>query len=229
MALILNIETSTDICSVALADGERVCAHEMTTEPFQHASQLTVLIDRCIRNASQTYDHLDAIAVSEGPGSFTGLRVGFAAAKGLCFALDIPLLLIPTLQALAAGAQMQRPNDDNVRYHAMIDARRMEVYSAVYDGDLKEIQDAKAQIITDSWLDHDPLRGLNTVFVGNGAQKLGQFELFQGLEIVNQQCSALYMVKLAFVRYQKKDYSRPESAAPKYLKPPNITKPRKVI
>ena len=227
--MILSIETSTSICSVALADRGRVLTSETISEPFLHASATTQLIELCLDQGGITLRDLLAIAVSEGPGSFTGLRVGLATAKGLCMALDIPLLSIPTLQALAVGAAETMADRGSKQYCCMLDARRMEVYSAVYNDRFEEVSAPRAVVLSSDFYEECGARSLNTVFVGNGAHKLAQLPEFAGVEVLNLACSAKYMVPLAEKRFRDRDYSRPELAVPKYLKSPNITKARKVI
>src|SRR5690554_3247877 len=131
MDVILHIETATKNCSVSLGkDGELIDTIELAEAGFNHAEKLHVFIDEILQRNAFSYQSLNAIAISKGPGSYTGLRIGVSAAKGLCYALDIPLISIPTLQSLAL--QVQHPDGVIV---PMIDARRMEVYTAVFDAD----------------------------------------------------------------------------------------------
>ena len=128
MPYILNIETATKNCSVALAkDGKTILCKEIAEEGYSHAERLHVFIDEIIKEVGITFQELSAIAVSQGPGSYTGLRIGVSAAKGLCFALDIPLIAVDTLQVLASQAKVS-----NGLIIPMLDARRMEVYSAIF-------------------------------------------------------------------------------------------------
>ena len=138
MALILQLETSTTSCSVALSfNGETIGLKELN-ERNAHASHLTLFINDVLAECGKTISDLNAVAVSMGPGSYTGLRIGVSTAKGLCFALDIPLIAINTLNAMAHGLKATK-NYDSVLYCPMIDARRMEVYTAVYNGSLELI------------------------------------------------------------------------------------------
>ncbi len=229
--LVLCIETSTEACSVAVAKGPELLALETTDEAFQHASLITILIDKCLNRLPTPLglSNLSAIAVSEGPGSFTGLRVGLSAAKGLCFALDIPLITISTLKSLAAGARLKHESDENRLYCSMIDARRMEVYCAVYDEKLKLVMPVKAEILTEDSFKEWMEKGQELIFVGNGASKLKTLEPFRSHKIMDLACSAEYLVQLAHEKNVRKDYSDATNFSPKYIKPPNITKPRKVI
>ncbi|AWA29551.1 tRNA (adenosine(37)-N6)-threonylcarbamoyltransferase complex dimerization subunit type 1 TsaB [Flavobacterium magnum] len=148
MAYILNIETATKNCSVALAkDGILVLHREVADQDYSHAEKLHLFIDELLREAGIAYAALDAIAVSQGPGSYTGLRIGVSAAKGLCYALDIPLMAVDTLQVLALGLRnLSLPG--NARIIPMIDARRMEVYSAVFNAEFEKIREVRAEVIT---------------------------------------------------------------------------------
>lgn len=143
---ILNIETATKNCSVALAkEGKTILCKEITEEGYSHAERLHVFIEEIIKEAGIKFSDLSAIAVSQGPGSFTGLRIGVSAAKGLCYALDIPLIAVDTLQTLASQVSVS-----NGLIIPMIDARRMEVYSAVFAPNLERKREVLAQIITEN-------------------------------------------------------------------------------
>lgn len=168
MALILNIETATEVCSVALAlDGE--CVELMETHAGKsHAEKLTFFIEEVLKNTAIDMQTIDAIAVSKGPGSYTGLRIGVSAAKGLCYALGKPLIVVNTLQAMAYG--MVQGEDGESLLCPMIDARRMEVYCAFYNRNNEEVRSTAAEIITE-----DSFRGIldtkKVLFFGNGSAK----------------------------------------------------------
>jgi tRNA threonylcarbamoyladenosine biosynthesis protein TsaB len=148
MAYILNIETATKNCSVAVAnDGQVLSLRELATDGYAHAEKLHVFINQVLKECEIQYSDLSAVAVSKGPGSYTGLRIGVSAAKGFCMALGIPLVSIDTLQALALKTNVA----DGVIV-PMLDARRMEVYSAVYDTKHEKIREVKAEIITEDSL-----------------------------------------------------------------------------
>lgn len=143
MALILNIETATKNCSVCLAkDGVPVAVAEYAGEGYAHAEKLHVFIENVLAEAGAAYADLTAVAVSMGPGSYTGLRIGVSAAKGLCYALNIPLVAVETLELLA-----RRANPAGGVIIPMIDARRMEAYTAVFDTNYNKVRDTKAEII----------------------------------------------------------------------------------
>lgn len=146
MSYILNIETATKNCSVALAkNGEIIICKEMAEQGFSHAEKLHVFIEEIIKESGISFSDLDAVAVSQGPGSYTGLRIGVSAAKGLCYALEIPLISVDTLTVLASQLQIE-----NGVIIPMIDARRMEVYSAIFNSKKEMIREVRAEILDDS-------------------------------------------------------------------------------
>lgn len=171
MAVILNIETSTTVCSAALTAEGMVLCHFEDFKGQNHAALLSGFIKRCLDHARDHEMKLDAIAVSTGPGSYTGLRIGLSEAKGLAFALDIPLIGVDTLQLLAVSAMFNHDIDPDALLVPMIDARRMEVYTAVYDFALSPLLSPQPLILdTDSysqWLSE----GHPMVFFGNGSDK----------------------------------------------------------
>ncbi len=146
MSYILNIETATKNCSVSLAkDGVTILCKEIAEEGYSHAERLHVFIEEIFKESGCNLKDLSAVAVSQGPGSYTGLRIGVSAAKGLCFALDIPLIAIDTLETLASQVKI---NEGLII--PMIDARRMEVYSAIFDSKLEKKREVQAQIIDEN-------------------------------------------------------------------------------
>lgn len=146
MSLILNLETATKNCSVALAkDGKTIACKEIAAQNFSHAEKLHVFIEEILSENNIQFSDLNAIAVSQGPGSYTGLRIGVSSAKGLCYALNIPLIAVDTLQLLAKQITIE-----NGIILPMIDARRMEVFSAFYDKNHIQIRTTQAEIIDES-------------------------------------------------------------------------------
>jgi tRNA threonylcarbamoyladenosine biosynthesis protein TsaB len=161
---ILNIETATKNCSVSIAkDGKTIVCNEIAEEGYSHAERLHVFIEKSLKEAEISFADLSAIAVSQGPGSYTGLRIGVSAAKGLCYALGIPLIAIETLKVLAAQATVV-----SGLIVPMIDARRMEVYSAIFRPNLELNRETQAEIISE-----DSFLGLNEniYFLGDCADK----------------------------------------------------------
>lgn len=169
MALILQIETSTTSCSVALSQRGNVIALKELTERNVHASVLSTFIKEVFINSGYELSQIDAVAVSMGPGSYTGLRIGVSTAKGICYALDKPLISVDTLKAMASG-QIKRSDLDDATYCPMIDARRMEVYTALYSAELDTLLPTAARIIeADAFA--DALANKPIVFFGDGAAK----------------------------------------------------------
>lgn len=212
MAFILNIETATKNCSVCLAkDGVPLVLKEYAGEGYAHAEKLHVFISEALREANITFADLDAVAVSMGPGSYTGLRIGVSAAKGLCYALNIPLLAIDTLELLA-----RRVSAGNGLIIPMIDARRMEVYSAVFNTFYQKTRDTQAEIITE-----DSFAGLDgTIYlIGDGAAKCK--EILTGDKFIYSDIlypSADEMAALSFDKHKKSDTVDVAYFEPYYLK-----------
>ncbi|MCC8172311.1 MAG: tRNA (adenosine(37)-N6)-threonylcarbamoyltransferase complex dimerization subunit type 1 TsaB [Parabacteroides sp.] len=169
MACILNIETATPVCSAALACNGSVVFEKSSLEGPSHAALLGTYVEEALAYARQEGLKLDAVGVSSGPGSYTGLRIGVSLAKGLCYGAGIPLIAVPTLKLLAAEAIAVHP-DDSALYCAMLDAHRMEVYAALYTASLEEVRPAAADIVTAgtyaAFLDAGKV-----YFFGNGAAK----------------------------------------------------------
>ncbi len=170
MSNILLIETATKVCSVGLIQGNKIIAlREDNSMQYSHSSLLTSFIEEVVKEAGVGFHELDAVAVSKGPGSYTGLRIGVSAAKGLCYALDIPLIAVNTLQSLAATA-VESGTVQADFFVPMIDARRMEVYNAVYDKSLKETRETVAEIIDENAFSNFLEKG-KVAFFGDGAPK----------------------------------------------------------
>jgi tRNA threonylcarbamoyladenosine biosynthesis protein TsaB len=221
MSLILQIETATTSCSVALAADGKVLGFKQVNERNKHAEVLTVFTEELVTGKGYTYQDLDAIAVSCGPGSYTGLRIGVSTAKGLCFALDKPLIAIETLEAMAYGVI----NDANINIAdgtllcPMIDARRMEVYCAVFDLSGNKIKPTAAEIIDENSF-VDLLKNNKIIFFGDGADKceatLGANP--NALFINNFENSATYLTQKAAEKFNNKDFEDVAYFEPYYLK-----------
>lgn len=229
MALILNIETATETCSVALArDGVLLKCIE-TTEQKAHAVKLNLFIDEVIKSSGFNYQDLDAIAVSKGPGSYTGLRIGVSTAKGLCFALDKPLLSVNTLQSftsyfkeylmLAFIQENQTLTGQNILLCPMLDARRMEVYTALFDSQINFIEPTKALILNESSF-AEPLQSNPVIFFGNGATKWQLFAptLYNAWVASNCEVSAKGMVAWSNRLYLSSKFEDIAYFEPFYLK-----------
>ena len=227
MALILQLETSTISCSVALSlDGNTIAVKELAERNI-HAGYLTLFIEDVVAQCGKTLRDIDAVAVSMGPGSYTGLRIGVSTAKGLCYALDIPLIAINTLQAMTVGF-MSLYNDQSVLFCPMIDARRMEVYAAVYNSQLDELLPVEARIIDENSFS-DLLQNQKIVFFGDGAMKCQEVlaanpnALFVP-EFLN---SAKDLSSLAALKYDRKEFEDVAYFEPFYLKDFLITQPKR--
>ncbi len=216
MGKILNIETSTRICSVALADGDSIIESREKTETFEHAKILHPFIRDVMRGYE--WSELDAIAVSEGPGSYTGLRIGVSAAKGICYANSIPLIAISTLQSMAMHA-IDELGDMAAFYVPMIDARRMEVYSSVYDVGGRPLKKIAAEII-----DQNSFSGYfekaKIYYFGDGAAKCRESFAEQQKMIYHDGGfpSAEYMNRLAQKKLDNKSFEDTAYFEPFYLK-----------
>lgn len=230
--ILLHIESSTDICSIAVSRGEEVIGFSETQEPFQHASQMTLLIDAAMQEAALSLTELSGLSVSLGPGSYTSLRVGFSTAKGICFALDKPLITVPSLLALAGGMakadQVQSTGaTSNLLYIPMIDARRMEVYRAVYDNKLDLMQEPEALIIDSSVFETYLAQEKHLILGGNGAPKTREVLAHSQIHFVPILASARHLVPFALQAYQEERFVDVAYVEPFYLKPPNITVSKK--
>jgi len=214
LAFILNIETATTNCSVSLSkEGKTIVLKEDNDKSYSHAERLHVYIDEVLKEANINSNKLDAISVSKGPGSYTGLRIGVSAAKGLCFALDKPLISIPTLDALAHQVKM----DDGIIV-SMLDARRMEVYSAIYDSNYNEIRETQAQILDETSF-NDYLEQGKVYFIGNGVEKTKTLiNHTNAIFIEDKLPSANDMSLLADTKYKKNDTEDVAYFEPYYLK-----------
>ena len=220
---ILNIETATTNCSVSIAkDGETIVLKEDNDKSYSHAERLHVYIDSALKEVGITGVDLSAIAISKGPGSYTGLRIGVSTAKGLCFALDKPLISVPTLEALAYKVQLE-----NGVIVSMLDARRMEVYSAIYDSNYNEIRTTEAQILDENAFAENLQNG-KVYFIGNGVEKTKTLITnLNAIFIEDKLPSANEMSALAFKKYQNNDFEDVAYFEPYYLKDFVALKPKK--
>lgn len=225
--LILALETSSPVCSVALhRDGNLIGQTELRLEK-SHSSHLSLLISQLLANTGHTLQDLDAVAISDGPGSYTGLRIGAAAAKGLCFALDIPLVAVSTLQALAHQVAAGTASPEDFLYCPMLDARRMEVYTALYTHTGAEVL-APTPLVLDETSLAEQLAHHRLLCFGNGAAK------FQPL-VANKPLvgflpgivpSAVAVGVLAQVAYEQQQFRDVAYYEPFYLKEVYTTTPK---
>ena len=229
MSTILNIETSTSVCSVALSSEGQIIDHRENYDGLKHATLLSQMIDEMLGTAKRKALELNAIAVSIGPGSYTGLRIGLSEAKGLAFGLDLPLIGVNTLQLLTVMAMFKEFFDDDVLYVPMIDARRMEVYTAVYDNSLKAVVEPQPMILDEgsysSLLDNHKL-----VMIGNGAQKAKEIishSQVQFMPDINP--VAVEMMALSEKAFREKHFIDVAYSTPLYLKDFQATVSKKKV
>lgn len=219
MAKILNIETSTRVCSVSVwIDNEIVSVHE-TNMQNSHAENITIFCENAVKDAGIGFPDLDAVAVSMGPGSYTGLRIGVSTAKGYCFGLNIPLISISTLKAMAFGMTKTYLSAEETLFVPMIDARRMEVYSAIFNKKLEEIEGIKANIIdANSFAEH--LSNSLVVFAGDGAAKCKEVLGHNKNAVFADDfgASSKYIGELAQQKFDADDFEDTAYFEPYYLK-----------
>ena len=239
MACILHIETSTDVCSIAVSeDGQCIFEQKEKGERGAGAERLGTMVDEAMSFTDNHGIPFDAVAVSCGPGSYTGLRIGVSMAKGICYGRDLKLIAVPTLELmcvpillreLITNTDSQSPNTPEPLLCPMIDARRMEVYSALYDCSLKTVREVKADVVTaetyQEWLDEHPI-----YFFGNGAAKCMDIiqhpnaHLIEGIEPL-----AKWMQPLAERRFLSEQYEDVAYFVPFYLKDFVAIKPKKLL
>ena len=226
MARILHIDTSTSVCLVALSDNGQVVAQRIDTEGQNHSKLIGVFVQEVLADAGCTTHDLDAVALSAGPGSYTGLRIGTSFVKGLCFAMGIPVITLPTLQILAQAAIEATPNlPADAVMCPMIDARRMEVYTAAYNNTAQEITEAWPEIVTEAsyanYLDKP------TYFFGNGADKCKTTLTAANAHFIADIIpSATAMMLLAEKAYEQQQFADVAYFEPFYLKEFMATMPK---
>lgn len=227
MATILNIETSTDTCSAALTDDGAVLCHREDFGGRNHAALLSLFVKDCLDHAREHEMKLSAVAVSLGPGSYTGLRIGLSEAKGLAYSLGIPLIGIPTLKLLAVEAMFSAEYDGQEFFVPMIDARRMEVYTAVYDTALNVVAEPQAMIL-DSGSFAGLLESGRAVVVGNGAGKAsGVIDSPNAQFMPDVAPLASGMIALAEQAWHRRDFIDTAYSTPLYIKDFQALKPRR--
>ena len=227
--MLLSLETSSPICSVALhdvADGRLIGQSELRLEK-SHSTHLTVLIEQLLANTSHALADIVAVAVSDGPGSYTGLRIGAAVAKGLCFALDIPLVAVSTLRALAVQVAAVTARAEEMLFCPMLDARRMEVYTALYAHDGQEVL-APVPLILAPGILAEQLAHRQVLCFGNGAAKFwplvamqANIDFLTGIEP-----SAVAVGTLGIAAYHRQEFQDVAYYEPFYLKEVYTTTPR---
>jgi tRNA threonylcarbamoyladenosine biosynthesis protein TsaB len=227
MPAILAIETATTNCSVAIIQTENnQIFHKSVNNGYSHAENLTPFIEELMNENKISFSQLHAIAISKGPGSYTGLRIGTSTAKGLCYALDIPLIGIDTLQAMAFGI-----SDNSYDFLIpMIDARRMEVYTAVYNNQKQCLESVHPKILDENSFS-DILDKGKTLFFGNGAEKFKKILSHNNahFDLSNNLPNAIPVAQLAANQYQNQQFENLAYFEPQYIKAFQATTPKKQI
>lgn len=227
MAVILNIETSTDVCSAALTAEGTVLCHSEDFSGRNHAAMLSGFVKKCLDHAADHEITLDAVAVSMGPGSYTGLRIGMSEAKGLAYALDVPLIGVPTLELLAVSAMFSSEYQGEAYFAPMIDARRMEVYTAAYNLSLEE-EVAPCAMILDSDSFASLLDKGEVVFCGNGSDKARDVITHPGAHFISGIVPlASGMTALSERAWHARKFIDTAYAVPFYIKEFQALKPRR--
>lgn len=236
MALILGIETGTDICSVSLAHDDKLISLRESEGGQDHAAKLGVYIDEILRENDYAADELDAVVVSKGPGSYTGLRIGVSTAKGLCYALGIPLIGISSTESLTYVAAEDNEagildiNDWNSALLCpMIDARRMEVYAQVFNSSIAPQSEVGAHIITEESFAEFIGEGHEFVIFGNGAEKCVDVLPKQGVKFVSVTPSARGLVKPGYEAFKAGRFEDTAYFEPFYLKDFVVTASKKKL
>lgn len=231
MANILNIETSTEVCSVALTSEGQVLDHRENYEGQTHATMLSQYVKEMLDYARSREMKPDAIAVSIGPGSYTGLRIGLSEAKGLAFGLNVPLIGVNTLQLMAVSTMFNHfIDEESVLYVPMIDARRMEVYTAAYAPSLEAVLEPQAMILDEHSFDALLDKGHTLILMGNGSDKARQVLTRNGVRFVEGvKPVAVDMMALAEKAYREQDFIDVAYSTPLYLKEFQAIKPKNPV
>jgi tRNA threonylcarbamoyladenosine biosynthesis protein TsaB len=216
MALILNIDTSTDAASICLSENGRQLLLLQNAEQKDHAVWLHVAIDEMIKTSGHTIKSLSAVAVTEGPGSYTGLRVGMSAAKGLCYSLGIPFITEGTLRVMAFAASCQMA-DTSVLLCPMIDARRLEVFSALYKTDMQELMPASAMVLGENSFAAE-LTAQKIFFFGSGSDKWEKISASDNVLIGKIAWDASYLGMLSYQKLMNQQFTDIAYSQPAYIK-----------
>lgn len=225
MAIILGIETATNVCSVCLQKDSDILSFRESDKKNSHTATITTFIKSCIEEAGISYKDLNAISVSKGPGSYTGLRVGVSTAKGMAFALGIPLMAIDTLDYLSQTIKAD-PGDIII---PMIDARRMEVYAKVYDHTGQILENLNNWIIDNASFEEYLSKNSKIFMLGDGADKCKAVLKDPKFVVKQQFCSAKAMVNLNLEHFRNKNFENISDFSPLYFKAPNITKSKQLL
>lgn len=213
MALILNIDTALQTGSVCLSRDAQPLAYLQNTEPSSQASWIHEAIRQLMQECHLQLHELNAVAVSNGPGSYTGLRIGLATAKGICYTLKIPLICVNTLFIMASSVSSEA--DDLIC--PMIDARRMEVFTTLYDKQLNTIEEQSALVVTEKSFE-DYLSDRKVLFTGNGSLKFQQLTTSENARFLDQKINAIHMLPIAAKMFEQQQFSDLAYVEPEYVK-----------
>ncbi len=216
MSYILNIHTATETAMVSLAENETVLKFFLNTDAKQHAGFLHVAIHDLLRGLHFDIKQLNAVAVSCGPGSYTGIRVGMATAKGLCYALNIPLIFFNSLELIALPV-IKKINETNTKYRPLIDARRMEVFTAMYNHDAHELASPAAMILDENSFEEE-LASHKIYFFGSGSRKFENICTNKNAAFVDTNISAIAMAEISYKKFISKQFEDIGYAQPLYVK-----------
>ncbi len=224
MAVLLHIETATDLTSVCISKDKAILSFKNGSGPMKHSQELTLLIQDSIEELGLSFNELDAVSISQGPGSYTALRVGTSVAKGICYACDKPLIAVDTLEALAYATALELTADF---YCPMIDARRKEVYTSFFNNKITAVKPRQSLILDTTTFTEYAQKGQLIAFSGNGSPKFKEMVDRPEFLFSAVRCSAVNSIPLALKAYEKKEFESIAYFEPVYLKPPNITIPKK--
>ncbi|HSN08309.1 MAG TPA: tRNA (adenosine(37)-N6)-threonylcarbamoyltransferase complex dimerization subunit type 1 TsaB [Hanamia sp.] len=220
MNYILNIHTTAEKAIVNICNEEKVLGSSINTEPKEHASFLHISIKKILQDNDIAISALKAVGVNGGPGSYTGIRVGLATAKGLCFALQIPMMMYNSLELMAFSAIENSPDlSEGMLFCPMIDARRMEVFTAVYDHQLNEINPPSAVVLNETSFE-DLARKHPFFYFGSGAEKFKKLveTRSSNFNYILSDISSIYLAKFGWIKFQKNDFENLIKARPLYVK-----------
>lgn len=218
MALILLIDSSGEEASIHLGEDGILKLSLFNAEQKDHASWMHQAIESLLKSADKQMQELDAIGITSGPGSYTGLRVSMAAAKGFCFALNIPLITVNSLELLAASCSMEMENKERFIFVPMLDARRMEVFVAAYDQDLKEMLKPQPLILESGCFDALKESGKTLMYLGSGMAKWKNEATQEEAAFENVRVNGAAFLRLIEDRYNRKEFADLAYAEPVYLK-----------
>jgi tRNA threonylcarbamoyladenosine biosynthesis protein TsaB len=228
MSKILSIESGTSVCSVVLSNDKQIITLRESDGEFAHAAKLSIFIDELLNRENISVADLDAVAISEGPGSYTGIRIGVSTAKGLCFGANKPLIAVGSLQSLAKLAAEKTKPSSEMLLCPMIDARRMEVYTALFDSNVNMINQISAQIVDENTY-VELLKTNKIIFFGNGAKKCKSLINSPNAIFVDVKASAKGMIDVAAEKFANFDFADIAYFEPFYLKDFVVTTSKKKL